>query len=205
VQDRITNLRRISDRHRGAELGRLRAWRPLDDSERCASRHPAGGPDGSGLRWGCRPGVGLSSCAATTRTSDTVKPEPPAAAPSQVVIPEAYEVAAAERRQRRLARGVGAGGWLLAPKGDSVIVPTWRAAVVHAARRSSGPGQFRRPNGTRWSTTCLVVERDNRRVQVLALPERPSDSSALTCCASRTASRPRRAPDATALRHRLLP
>ena len=121
-------------------------------------------------------GVGLSGCAATTKTSDPVKPESPAAAPGQVVIPEAYESARLNGDNVDSLAVWAAGGWLLATAkaSDSVVVlDVASGAVVRRLGGSgSGPGQFRRPNGIAVVDDLLVVvERDNRRVQVLALPE----------------------------------
>jgi len=66
--------------------------------------------------------------------------------------------------------------WLLATakEGDAILVydATSGAFVERRGETGSGAGQFQRPNGI-WviDDLLLVVERDNRRIQVLTLPD----------------------------------
>ncbi|MBI4914696.1 MAG: phytase [Acidobacteria bacterium] len=142
-----------------------------------ASRHL-----GSWLRW-IRPwaaslalGVGLAGCAATTETGGPATPAPEASAPRQAVVAEAYESPRLNGDNVDSLAVWAPGGWLLATAkaSDSVVVlDVASGAVVRRLGGSgSGPGQFRRPNGIAVVDDLLVVvERDNRRVQVIALPE----------------------------------
>ena len=142
-----------------------------------ASRHV-----GSWLWW-IRPwagslalGVGLAGCAATTEPGGPVTPTPEAAAPRQAVVPEAYESPRLNGDNVDSLAVWAPGGWLLATAkaSDSVVVlEVASGAVVRRLGGSgSGPGQFSRPNGVAVVDDLLVVvERDNRRVQVISLPD----------------------------------
>jgi 3-phytase len=93
-----------------------------------------------------------------------------------VVVPETYESPRLNGDNVDSLAVWAPGGWLLATAkaSDSVVVlDVASGAVVRRLGGSgSGPGQFRRPNGIAVVGDLLVVvERDNRRVQVLALPE----------------------------------
>ncbi len=69
--------------------------------------------------------------------------------------------------------------WLFATAKDSHVIMHYDGSTGAMVRRvgspGSGPGQFMRPNGILVHDDLLiVVERDNRRVQVLRLPEMTS-------------------------------
>lgn len=103
-------------------------------------------------------------------------PSPAGVSPRQAVVAEAYE---SERLNGDNVDSLAVwapGGWLLATakSSDSVIVLDVASGAVirRLGGAGEGAGQFKRPNGIAVvDDLLLVVERDNRRVQIIALPE----------------------------------
>lgn len=121
--------------------------------------------------------LGAVGCAGLSR-SDAAGATAPAggAPPLRAVVAEAYESAHLNGDNVDSLAVWGSGGWLLATakSSDSVLVldVATGALIRRVGTAGAGPGQFKRPNGiTVVDDLLVVVERDNRRVQVISLPD----------------------------------
>ncbi len=128
----------------------------------------------------CRPLASPVAAAATLAvllaptgcTSRLVATPPPASH----VVPELYESVRLPEENLDSLAGWEPGGWIVATAKATHRLIVFAAADGSRVRTfgelGDGPGQFRRPNGVAVvDDLLLVTERDNRRVQVLRLPD----------------------------------
>ncbi|HZF98194.1 MAG TPA: phytase [Pseudoxanthomonas sp.] len=124
----------------------------------------------------------LASLCACTSHRPRANPPPDAPAPvvaADVVIPEAWVTAQhpdEELDSLAVWPTPDGGAWVLATGKASHTLAVYDAETGARLRTVGGPGEgageFRRPNGIAvFGDLVFVVERDNRRVQVLGLPE----------------------------------
>ncbi len=126
----------------------------------------------------------LAACAATAPRREA--PPPPAVtalpsgtAPKEVTVSERYESAESpDDELDSLATWTAQDGrtWLIASAKSSHRLVVFDGDSGERLRtvgsEGNGPGQFKRPNGVAvYGDHLFVVERDNRRVQVLSLPD----------------------------------
>ncbi len=121
-------------------------------------------------------GAGSAGCVGGTAQTGAAPVPAVAAVSPQVVVPESYESERLSGDNIDSLAVWGPGGWLLATakSSDSIIVldVASGAVVRRLGVAGTGAGEFKRPNGIAVVDDLLVVvERDNRRLQVLALPE----------------------------------
>ncbi len=138
------------------------------------------------LAGACAAALLLAACA-TTRRDATPPPAPSPAAiapapapdtPAVRTVPEAWESAKtpAEELDSLATWTTPEGGtWLIASAKSTHRLVVYDAQDGRELRtvggKGAGPGQFNRPNGVAvFGDRLFVVERDNHRVQVLALP-----------------------------------
>lgn len=123
----------------------------------------------------------VASCAAPGNRSDPppAAPQPVTDAPEPPAVPERYvsvELPADELDSLAAWPTPGGGLWLLATGKASHRLTVFDAATGEVLRtvggRGQAPGRFLRPNGVAvFGDLAFVTERDNRRVQVLRLPD----------------------------------
>jgi len=122
----------------------------------------------------------LAACAGPQGARSGPPPSDPPAAPARApTVPERYvsaELPAEELDSLATWPTPGGGLWLIATGKASHRLTVFDAGTGQVLRtvgsRGQAPGQFLRPNGVAvFGDHVFVTERDNRRVQVLRLPE----------------------------------
>ncbi|MGN6112868.1 MAG: phytase [Luteimonas sp.] len=126
----------------------------------------------------------LAACATAPRDTAPLAPPPPANAPDVPFAPVAKTVPEAWESAKTPAEELDSLATWTTPEGGTWLIASAKSMhrlVVYDAQdgrelrtvggKGDGPGQFNRPNGVAvFGDRLFVVERDNHRVQVFALP-----------------------------------